>query len=122
MKEFTKAEEEIMQVLWSLGPSFTKDIHAEIQKNKPVAFNTVSTLIRILEKKGMVEHIKFGRSYQYKATVEKSEYKRNIFQRFLNGYFGNSKEQFLSFFMKESEMDIEDINELMKHMDNDDKR
>ena len=60
-----------MQVLWDKGPSFTKDIHAEIQKQKDVAFNTVSTIIRILEKKGIVGHEKKGRSYIYRALVEK---------------------------------------------------
>lgn len=119
MKEFTKAEEEIMQILWDKGPSFTKDIHAEIQKQKDVAFNTVSTIIRILEKKGVVGHQKFGRSYQYMALVEKKEYKSNVFQRFMSSYFGNSKKQFLSFFLEESDMDIEDINELIKNFKDD---
>ncbi len=119
MKEFTKAEEEIMQVLWDKGPSFTKDIHTEIQKQKDVAFNTVSTIIRILEKKGIVGHTKFGRSYQYKALVDKSEYKRNVFQRFMLSYFGNSKQKFLSFFLEESDMDIEDINELLNTIKDD---
>lgn len=116
MKEFTKAEEEIMQILWDMGPSFTKDIHSEIQKQKDVAFNTVSTIIRILEKKGVVGHEKHGRSYIYKALVEKKEYKRNVFQRFMSSYFGDSKQQFLSFFLEESDMDIEDMNELLKNM------
>jgi len=119
MKELTKAEEEIMQILWSLGPSFTKDIHEEICKQKNVAFNTVSTIIRILEKKGVVDHKKFGRSYQYFALIQQKEYKRNIFSRFMSSYFGGSKQQFVSFFLEENDMDIEDLNELLNSMKDD---
>lgn len=76
MKELTKAEEEIMQVLWKLKQAFVRDILEELPEPKP-AYNTVSTIVRILENKGFVGHEAFGKSHQYYPLVAQDKYKRD---------------------------------------------
>jgi len=111
MKELTKAEEQIMQILWNLEKAFVKEIIAKFPDPKP-AYNTVSTIIRILEKKEFVSHEAFGKSFRYYPLVEKKEYTKSYFQNFLNNYFSSSFKQMVSFFAKEENMDIKDIEEL----------
>ena len=115
MKELTKAEEQVMQILWDLNKAFVKDIIAEMPEPKP-AYNTVSTIIRILEQKGFVDHEAFGKTYQYFPVIEKDQYSRFYLNNFLSGYFSGSFERLVSFFAKENDLDIKDVDELMKHV------
>ncbi len=108
----TKAEEEIMQVLWDLDSAFVKEIVAKLP-NDP-AYNTVSTIVRILEKKGFVEHEAFGRTHKYSPVVSKKDYTKGYMKRFLKGYFENSYKSMLSFFAEEDELSITDIEEIQK--------
>ena len=87
MKELTRAEEQIMQVLWRLGRGFVKDIVDELPEPKP-AYNTVSTIVRILEKKGFVSHEAFGKTHQYFPLTSKDEYKKNFLKSFIR--FGST--------------------------------
>jgi BlaI family transcriptional regulator, penicillinase repressor len=116
MKELTRAEEQIMQVLWELEKAFVKDIVVQLPNPKP-AYNTVSTIVRILEKKGFVNYIAYGKSHQYFPVVQKDEYKQKFFHSFLNSYFGNSFSQLLSFFADNKSLSINDIDEIGKLMD-----
>lgn len=113
IKELTKAEEQIMQVLWDLGKGFVKDVLNELPEPKP-AYNTVSTIIRILETKGFIDHEAFGKSHRYFPVISKEEYKSFATEKLLSGYFSNSVENMFSFFVKEKKLDLKEADEIMK--------
>ncbi len=113
IKDLTKAEEQIMQVMWQLESAFVKEVVDFLPEPKP-AYNTVSTIIRILETKGFIGHKSFGKAYQYFPTVSKEEYKRHATQKLLGNYFENSVERMFSFFVKEEKLDLSDVDEIMK--------
>jgi len=113
MKELTKAEEQIMQELWSLEKAFVKEIVDKLPDPKP-AYNTVSTVIRILEKKGFVDHYAYGKTHQYFPLVSKVDYTKSYFRNFLSGYFSNSFQEMVSFFAKEDKMSLSELEEIIK--------
>ncbi|MCD4725322.1 MAG: BlaI/MecI/CopY family transcriptional regulator [Bacteroidales bacterium] len=115
MKELTKAEEELMQIIWKLGKGFINDILAELHEPKP-AYNTVSTIVRILEKKGFVGHLAFGKSHEYYPLVSKSEYTKSYFGHFMKNYFGNSYREMVSFFTNDNNLDIRELEALKQAM------
>lgn len=117
MKELTKAEEQIMQVLWELKQAFVKDVIAHLPKPKP-ATTTVSTIIRILEGKGFVDHEAFGTTYRYFPVVSIEEYKAFAAGKLLNSYFGNSVEKMFSFFLKQEKVDLKEADEILKLIEN----
>ncbi|MRX47759.1 BlaI/MecI/CopY family transcriptional regulator [Pedobacter puniceum] len=112
-KELTKAEEQIMQVIWEIQQGFVKDVIAHLPEPKP-AYNTVSTIIRILETKGFVKHKAFGKSHQYLPSITKEEYKHYATDKLLNGYFENSVESMFSFFVKKQKIDLKEADEILK--------
>ncbi len=118
IKELTKAEEQVMQILWKLEKAFVKDIIEIIPDPKP-AYNTVSTIIRILEKKGFVDHEAFGKTHRYFPMISKREYTKAYFKNFLSNYFGNSFQEMVSFFAKEDNMSLSDLEELMSEVSKD---
>jgi len=115
MKELTRAEEQIMQVLWKLGKGFVKDIIDDLPEPKP-AYNTVSTIIRILEKKGVVSHRAFGNTYEYFSLITKDEYKKKFFKSFLSRYFGDSFPDMVSFFAGGQDLSLEELEEIRKRL------
>lgn len=118
MKELTKAEEEIMQILWKLEKGFVKDIIEHIPEPRP-AYNTVSTIVRILEKKGFVGYTAFGKSHEYYPLVAEDRYKSFFLKNFMSGYFGGSFERLVSFFAKDNNLDVQELDQLMRHVKND---
>ena len=113
MKELTKAEEQIMQELWTLEKAFVKEIIDKLPEPKP-AYNTVSTIIRILEKKGFVDHYAYGKTHQYFPLISKTDYTKSYFKNFLSGYFSNSFQEMVSFFAKEDKMTLSELEEIIK--------
>jgi predicted transcriptional regulator len=113
IKELTRAEEQVMQELWKLGKAFVKDIIEQMDEPKP-AYNTVSTIIRILEAKGFVDHESFGKSHRYFAKVSKDAYKEFATGKLLSGYFDNSPRSMLSFFLQEHKLDVKETDELLR--------
>lgn len=113
IKELTRAEEQVMQELWKLEKAFVKDIIEQIPDPKP-AYNTVSTIIRILESKGFVGHEAFGKSHRYYPLVEKDKYKSFAAGKLLEGYFENSAKSMLSYFLSDRKLDLKEADELMK--------
>ncbi|GAB2788415.1 putative transcriptional regulator [Hymenobacter luteus] len=112
--ELTRAEEQVMQVLWQRGPSFVKDVVPELPAPTP-AYTTVSTIIRILEQKGFVGHEAFGRTHRYHALIAQDEYRRFSLRKLLGGYFGGSFSRLVSFFAKEENLDAAQLDELLRH-------
>lgn len=111
MKDLTKAEEQIMQVLWELGKGFVKDVIDALPEPKP-AYNTVSTIVRILEDKGVVGHNTYGKSHEYYPLIDKNEYSKFRMKGLLHGYFGGSFERMVSFFVQEENLSLQEIDML----------
>jgi BlaI family penicillinase repressor len=117
LKELTRAEEQIMQELWELEKAFVKDIIDRLPLPKP-AYNTVSTIVRILESKGFVQHETFGKSHRYFPIVSKEDYRSFATGKLLSGYFDNSVRSMLSFFIEKEKLDIIQADELLKLIEN----
>ncbi len=113
MKELTKAEEQIMQVLWQLGKGIVRDVLNELPDPKP-AYNTVSTIVRILEKKGFVSYKAYGKTHEYFPLISKDEYKSKFLKSFINRYFGNSFQEMVSFFANDRGISLRDLEEIRK--------
>lgn len=114
-KQLTKAEEQIMQVLWDLKEANVKQIIEQLPEPKP-AYNTVSTIIRILETKEFVDHASKGRGYVYFPKIEKSEYSNQSLHKLVNGYFEGSFQNLVSFFVKNNNMDLNEIEDLLNQV------
>lgn len=102
-----------MHILWKLEKAFVKDVIAELPEPKP-AYNTVSTIIRILEKKEFVNHKAFGKTHQYFPIVSKEEYTKHTAAQLVDNYFEGSFKSLVSFFMKDNEMTVKEMDDLMK--------
>jgi len=115
MTELTKAEEQVMQILWEIRKGFVKDILAKFPDSQP-AYNTVSTIVRILEKKGFVGHTAYGKTHEYYPLVSKDSYKSFTLKTMMAGYFNGSFKNLVSFFARENNMDIKEMEEIMKYI------
>lgn len=115
MKELTRAEEEIMQVLWELDSAFVKDIISELPEPKP-AYNTVSTIVRILEQKGFVRHDIHGKSHKYHPLITKTTYTKSLMKGFVKRYFSGSYQQMVSFFTKQDNLSLSELEQLLKEL------
>ncbi len=118
IRELTKAEDQIMQVLWQLKKAFVKDVIEKLPSPKP-AYNTVSTIIRILEKKGFVSFKAYGKTHEYFPIIEKDEYSNYYLKSFVNRYFKGSFQDLVSFFAKENKMNITEMEEMIKRVESD---
>ena len=112
-KQLTKAEEQFMQVLWELEEASVQDIIDELPKPKP-AYNTVSTIIRILETKDFVAHKAKGRGYIYFPLVKKADYSNQTLNKLVDGYFGGSFKSMVSFFVNKNDIDINELETILE--------
>ncbi|WP_425076735.1 BlaI/MecI/CopY family transcriptional regulator [Psychroserpens sp. S379A] len=113
MKQLTKAEEEIMQILWQLQKANVKDIIAQLPEPKP-AYNTVSTIVRILESKGFVDYEKQGKGHLYFPIVQKQDYSNQSINTLVDNYFQGSFKSMVSFFVKKNDVNLEDMEAILK--------
>ncbi|MCA1758575.1 MAG: BlaI/MecI/CopY family transcriptional regulator [Bacteroidales bacterium] len=113
MKELTRAEEEVMQILWKEKKAFVKEILTNFPDPKP-AYNTVSTIVRILEKKGFVSHEEYGKSHRYYPLIDKESYREARFSDLMKGYFNNSMKQVLSHFSDADKLNLREADELIQ--------
>jgi len=115
-RELTRAEEQIMHILWDKGPALVHDILKEFPDPKP-AYNTVSTIIRILEQKGFAGHKAYGRTYEYFPLITKKDYTKTYFRSFVTNYFGNSFKSVASFFTAEENLSVQELEDIRQLMD-----
>ncbi|PKP18435.1 MAG: transcriptional regulator [Bacteroidetes bacterium HGW-Bacteroidetes-22] len=115
IRELTRAEEQIMQVMWRIGKGFVNDVILQLPEPKP-AYNTVSTIIRILEQKGFIGHTAYGRAHEYFPIVAKKDYSRAYFKHFMTNYFGSYK-SLASFFTHEENLSVLELEEIRKMVD-----
>ncbi len=116
MKELTRAEEQIMQIIWEIKKGFVKDILDRIDDPKP-AYNTVSTIVRILEKKGFVGYKAFGKTHEYYSLISKEKYRKDLMSSVVKNYFSNSYKQLLSFFTADKQLTIKELEEIRMLVD-----
>jgi BlaI family transcriptional regulator, penicillinase repressor len=117
MRELTRAEEQVMQVLWKIEKGFVKDILEHFDEPRP-AYNTVSTIVRILQDKGFVGHKAYGRTHEYFPLVTKDEYSEMHMKSFVKDYFSDSFEKMVSFFAREKRISVREMHEIMRIMEN----
>ena len=111
MKELTRAEEQIMQLLWDQENAFVKDVIEQMPEPKP-AYNTVSTVIRVLEKKQYVNHKTYGKTHVYYPIVSKKAYAQHVLKDSLKSFFNGSLKQAVSFFVKQKDASVAELEEL----------
>ncbi len=114
MKTLTKAEEEVMQSIWKLGEGTMGQIYDSLRDEKP-AYNTIASIVRILEKKGFVDHKAYGRVFVYFPLVSKEEYSKNFIKSFVNRYFDKSLKKLISAFSDDS-LSIEELQQLEEYI------
>ncbi|GAB3982852.1 BlaI/MecI/CopY family transcriptional regulator [Spirosoma terrae] len=112
LRELTKAEEEIMRVLWQIKKGFVKDVLAELPEPKP-AYNTVSTFIRILEKKELVGYTAYGKTHEYYPLITEEEYRRFQTDQLMANYFDNSLKKLVSFFVQDKNISLSEADEII---------
>lgn len=110
--ELTKAEEQIIQVLWKIKKGFVKDVINELPEPKP-AYSTVSTIIRILVDKKVVDYKAYGKTHEYFPTITKEKYSNQRMKEMMHSFFDGSPKKMLSFLVKKDELDISDFEEIM---------
>jgi predicted transcriptional regulator len=120
MKQLTKAEEEVMHMLWQLQKCNVAAIIEQLPKPKP-AYNTVSTIVRILENKGFVDHEQEGKGYLYFPLVQKSDYSNQSINKLVDNYFQGSFKSMVSFFMKKNDMSLSELESVLKEIKKADK-
>ena len=111
--QLTKAEEQIMQMLWEMGEGLVKDVRDRFPEPRP-ARNTVSTVLRILEKKGFVGHKAYGNVHVYQPLITRSEYSRSQLFGLMESYFNNSFPAMASFFAREKDLSVSELEELLE--------
>lgn len=113
MKKLTEREEELMEIFWSKGPLFVKEIVDEFPEPRP-HFNTISTFVRLLEGKGFVRHTKFGATYRYEAAVSKDDYSRSTLRDVVDRYFGSSIRESVSALCREENLSDDELRSLIE--------
>jgi BlaI family transcriptional regulator, penicillinase repressor len=115
LKELTKAEDQVMQILWKIQKGFVKDIIEYMPEPKP-AYNTVSTIVRILETKGFVNHKAYGKTHEYFPVISKEKYTKFYLNNLIKGYFNGSFQNLVSFFAKENKMDAHEMEKILEEL------
>ena len=116
MKKLTEKEEEIMQIFWENGGLFVRDILEMYDEPKP-HYNTISTVIRVLEEKGFVDHHVYGNSHLYFAKVSRDEYKEKALSKLVYNYFGNSYTNVVSTLIEKEELSIYELKALIRQIE-----
>ena len=117
MKKLTNKEKEIMDLYWQHGPMFVKELLEFYDEPRP-HFNTLSTMVRILEKEGFLDHKQFGNTYQYYPLISEAEYGRKSIAGVIKNYFNDSYLSAVSSFVKEEKISVEELKERLKNLRN----
>ena len=117
MKRMTPKEEEVLSRFWSHGPLFIREL-LEMQDEPKPHYNTLSTIVRILEEKGYIGYKVYGNTYQYYATISREEYRKKKLQKIVDTYFGNSYKRVVSSLIEEDELSIEELQDIIEEIKN----
>ena len=113
----TKAEEEVMHIIWQLGRCLVRDVIDQLG-DPDMPHSTVSSVVRILEKKGFVDHKAYGKTHEYFPVIAKEEYAQHGVTNLLEKYFGGSPKKLVSFLVQSEDMNLKELNDLLKTIDN----
>ncbi|MCU4175565.1 BlaI/MecI/CopY family transcriptional regulator [Carboxylicivirga sp. N1Y90] len=113
IKQLTKAEEEVMQILWQLNEGTIKELLDGFSVKVP-AYNTVATVLKVLKKKGIVDNKSMGNTYVYYPLISKEQYSSYQMKYLMTNYFGGSFARFANFFAKDNDMTLEDLEAMLK--------
>ena len=111
MENLTAKEEEIMQILWDLKKALVRDIMNELPNSKQ-PYTTISSIVRILERKGFVSHKPYGKTHEYYPLVSRDRYFKEHFKILIKNYFSNSPHRFVSFFTEKANLDLTELEEM----------
>lgn len=117
----TKAEEDIMQIIWQLDRCLVKDI-IETLGQPDLPHSTVSSVVRILEKKGFVDHKAYGKTYEYFPVISKEDYAQHGVTSMMDKYFGGSPQNLVSFLVQNDNLDLKELNALYQALNNSSKK
>ena len=117
MKRMTPKEEEVLSHFWTHGPLFIREL-LEFQTVPRPHYNTLSTIVRILEEKGYIGYKVYGNTYQYYALISQEEYRKRKLQKIVDTYFGNSYMRVVSSLIEEDELSIEELQDLIEEIKN----
>lgn len=118
MVKLTKVEEEIMQIIWQLDRCTVRDVIDQLKENPKPPHSTISSVARILEKKGFLGHKAYGRTYEYFPLIAKEEYSKETLSSLVRNYFGGSAKRLVSFLVNKEDLSIQDLSEMMEKLDN----
>lgn len=113
----TKAEEEVMQIIWRIEPCLVRDVINELG-DPDIPHSTVSSVVRILERKGFLEHKAYGKTHEYYSVISKEEYAQKGVTNLIEKYFSGSPKKLVSFLVQKEDMDLKELNELLKSINN----
>ena len=116
MKKLTNKEKEIMELYWQYGPMFVRELQEHYAEPRP-HFNTLSTIVRILEREGFLDHKQFGNTYQYYPLISEAEYGRKSIAGIIKNYFDDSYLSAVSSFVKEEKISVEELRELIDQIE-----
>ena len=121
--KLTRAEEDLMQIIWDLGPctvSQIRDVIAQKSDGKKPPHSTISTIVRILDEKGYLTHKAYGRTYEYRPIISRKEYSKNSLKKLVNDYFNGSMDTLVSFMVKEDDLKISELSDLVDRLEEED--
>jgi predicted transcriptional regulator len=119
--KLTNAEESVLKILWEKEKAFIKEIIEEIQGKKP-AYSTVSTIMRILERKGYVSYESFGKSHRYYPLIKREDYTKGVLSHIMNSYFGGSFKEIVNFMSSSNNISISELDEILSDLKNENKK
>lgn len=117
LQTLTKAEEEVMQIIWEKERCIVRDILDHIG-DPEIPHSTISSVVRILEKKGFVDHKAYGKTHEYFPVISKEEYAQFGVKSLMEKYFGGSPKQLVSFLVQKDNLDLKELNDLLKKLNN----
>lgn len=115
MKKLTPKEEEILSSFWNKGPLFIREL-LELQEEPKPHYNTLSTIVRVLEEKGYIGYKAYGNTYQYYALVTREEYRKHSLSNIVDKFFGNSYTTVVSSLIEDEELTLEELQELIEQI------
>lgn len=116
MNKLTRVEEEIMQVIWRLGRCTVRDVIDQLPQVPKPPHSTISSVVRILEKKGFLDHKAYGRTYEYFPIIEKDTYSKENLRDLVRNYFGGSAKRLVSFLVNKEDLSINDLSEMTQRL------
>ena len=117
LSTLTKAEEEVMHIIWQLDKCLVKDVIEKLG-DPDMPHSTISSVVRILEKKGFVDHKAYGKTHEYFPIISKEQYAQHGVNSLVEKYFGGSPKKLVSFLVQNEDMDLKELNSLFKTLDN----